>query len=222
MSYLIELQKIKQLHDSPNRHYHNSNHIDYCESKLMEYTNFLESSDRYTEDTAPRLDSIISAAYHAIQFHDVVYSIWANPGQNEERSAEVFLSFHKRHNMEELVDANEVYDAILATGRHTSQQTGLSLASKLMLDVDLASFGERYELVRYNTENVLREYLPMCLPKIELLRNRVQFLYSLLSRPTLFYTDFFLTRYEKAARHNIGQLISETKLEIRQMECFGG
>lgn len=197
MSIMQNYTSLLAIYNSPNRYYHNLNHINYCIAKLDECI----KSVSLTGDSI----NIISSA---IWYHDIYYNIWEEPGLNEKASADFYTDTHGKDALP------AVMEAILATAHHLKDQEHLSRTTQYMLDIDLSAFGDRYEVVEYNSDNVLKEYEPMALSQTTLLANRINFLKKLLERKRIYYTGYFFDTYEQKARDNIQRLIevSEQKM----------
>ena len=198
-SNLVIMQYLKTVYSSKERYYHDINHINYMRSKLMEYV-----SSEMSIDDFPIFRDILTA----IWFHDIEYNIWNPPGFNESQSVDQYMSIYG------LTELDSVGRAIVATASHLEDQiipdTDEGTIIKVLLDIDLVSFAEAFDIVLYNSENVLREYEPMQLERNILLQNRNNFLGKLLKRQRLFYTDYFYNLYEEPARSNIDRLIEHT------------
>lgn len=202
-SNLVIMQYLKTVYSSKERYYHDINHINYMRSKLMEYV-----SSEMSVDDFPIFRDILTA----IWFHDIEYNIWNPPGFNESQSVDQYMSIYG------LTELDSVGRAIVATASHLEDQiipdTDEGTIIKVLLDIDLVSFSEAFDIVLYNSENVLREYEPMQLERDILLQNRNNFLRKLLKRQRLFYTDYFYNLYEDQARSNIDRLIEHTNHEL--------
>lgn len=207
--YSPELQTLlNSLYSEPGRYYHNINHIKYLLAVAKQWR---------TEDISAN-DAVYTELQHAIWWHDAVYNIFSAPMQNEIDSAALFKSMHEHfntkfsHNTYITRDMNErIVSAIHATANHLEdiEFSDPATLTKLMLDVDLASFGDSIDLVRQNSADVLSEYLPLGKSHKELCTGRLEFLKKLKQRKRLFYTDYFHTKYEKTARENINILIAD-------------
>jgi predicted metal-dependent HD superfamily phosphohydrolase len=103
--------------------------------------------------------------------------------------------------------------AIKNTGLHLSNiefnnNDASSMVSKLLLDIDLVGFADDMNVVRYNSNMVLREYECMNLLPGNLLLGRLYFLEKLLKKEKIFYTDYFYELYENKLRRNVNEEIN--------------
>ncbi len=206
-------------HNDPARHYHTWAHLQYLSAKLGEYVehhrlrilkDLEEAGETNGEEIAIAEEAIQSLfvvavrTSSAIQWHDFIYNIWSPPGMNEAASAVSYQSFTPDHD-------KGVYAAIVATGKHLEDQEFTDdedgLVCKLMLDVDLSAFGDSYEVVQWNQENIFLEQYPKCKSERELNNSTITFLNKLLERKRIFYTDYFFEKLETKARENIARQI---------------
>ena len=130
----------------------------------------------------------------AVWFHDAIYDPRAP--DNEQRSAELFVSLAGGDF--EPAFARQVNKLILVT-RHDRPPD--SKAEKLVVDVDLSSFGLPWADFIRDSEAVRQEYAH--LPDDRFHQYQVKFMCSLLARPVLYGTSYFHEHYENAARGNI-------------------
>jgi predicted metal-dependent HD superfamily phosphohydrolase len=82
-----------------------------------------------------------------------------------------------------------------------------------MLDIDMAGFGRQYSEVAKDSEKIFLEYEALGLPRLQMLRNRIEFLTKLLQKDRIYYTEYFHEKYETIARENINRVISFTDME---------
>ena len=211
----------------PGRYYHNINHIKFLLSKLDEWYTACKLTTQHTE-------KIYELTKHAIWWHDVIYSVWNAPGINEGQSAALFSEYYEQgkiplniYGIDSDSAANIIFLAISATSKHLVDldlETGTDRLTdeviKLMLDLDMSGFGKHYDLVAWNSAQVLAEYEPMGRSTDELLEGRILFLEKLLARKRIFYTNYFYETYEAQARKNITQSIMEAKDEPNEPESM--
>jgi predicted metal-dependent HD superfamily phosphohydrolase len=136
----------------------------------------------------------------ALWFHDAVYEPDAPTGQNEQRSADLFLHYCEQAPTTPFV--TKVCELILLT-THTrpppSQEDGY------VIDIDLAGFGLPWDEFFRDSGTVREERASV--PDERYYPAYSRFLQSLLGRPRIFYTDHFHALYEAAARGNIQRLL---------------
>lgn len=211
------------LYNSPQRHYHDLNHINYCLSKLSEYMDENPELINVTEDIVK----------HAIWYHDAVYSPYPFGIQtsNEIESATLFResvyydivktpSWDADHGH---IFMDAVNQAILATEHHLNETAGIMVGhmyptTKIMLDIDLAGFSKPFNEVYKDSDRIFKEYECLGLPKRIMLENRVKFLKAMLAKEYIFYTEYFHKKYEKTARSNIQAVIELSEVELETIE----
>lgn len=212
---LIDIDAIRLLtpmYSDKNRHYHDINHIYYIFSKLEQHYGVLSHK---IKTTLP----------YTIWFHDAIYSPYPN-NNNEIESAELYKAHYYQHLLD--IHTNEIMltimQGIIATKYHLLNEEQLSRELKIagfgeiepstymMLDLDLISFTENQSMVDYNSENVLKEYQALGLPREELLKGRLKFLTNLLNKDKIYYT---LPHLENIARARINDSINSVKLELQ-------
>jgi len=149
----------------------------------------------------------------AAMFHDAIYTHKGSPS-NEAQSANLVSKtfFDDVQDVSEdtiscdtILCANEL---IMLTARHGKlESSDVSEWSALFLDCDMASFGEnRWEIVSWNEENIQQElFLQYSKELVKV--GRMNFLQGLLSKKSVFLSDYFKIRYESQARENIHRLI---------------
>jgi predicted metal-dependent HD superfamily phosphohydrolase len=135
----------------------------------------------------------------AVWFHDAIYDPRAQ--DNEQKSAELFVRLADGDF--EPAFAREVNELILVTRHDKPPDTK---AEKLVVDVDLSSFGLPWEDFTRDSDAVRQEYAH--LPDHRFHRYQVRFMSSLLARPSLYGTGYFREHYEVAARSNIRRYLA--------------
>ena len=165
---------------APDRHYHDIRHIAAC---LREF------------DSVRPLATNAQAVEAAIWFHDVVYD--GHRQDNEERSADVAMDALARLGADDAL-RNAVRDLVLFT-RH--DHTPPTNDGKLMVDIDLASLGLPAEMFDANGDAIRLEYAHV--PEADFRKGRASLLGRFLSRPRIYLTDEFYSRYEEQARKNL-------------------
>ena len=168
-------------YNEPHRHYHNLDHILYCLDKLKEF-----QGEEY-DDIAVRF---------ALWYHDGVYNIGDN--QNEEKSCEL-AEKHLLQIVKPCSLIENVRTLILVT-KHLQASQLFSFECKLMVDVDLSSFGDRPEF-QHSCELIRKEYFSID-EKIYL-TERIKILFNFITRPSIYLTNYFREKYELQAFENI-------------------
>lgn len=201
------------LYNSPGRHYHNLDHINFLISKLTEY------------------DSVNSMTYsdficlkYAIWFHDAIYSPYSSsPNSNELQSASLFSRFFYQDKFKyEITDHmhDQIVLSIRMTEYHLSDISDMNIPNKnkdivnLMLDLDLSGFAKPYHLVYNDSAKIFKEYEILGFSLDEMMKSRIKFLQLLLNKERIFYTEYFHNTYENIARENIEEVITRTYFEL--------
>ena len=167
-----------------DRYYHTIEHIDYC----LEM--FDQVKDQCTNPDAVEL---------AIWFHDAIYEF---PVDNNERlSAEYFLEVSDGKLPENL--RKVVFDQVIVTD-HRSPPADHD--QKLLIDIDLSSFGRPWE--RFLTDGVNVRLEMDYLDDSEFYPRQITFMRQLLNRAHFYATEWFQQNYEQTARENLKRYLS--------------
>lgn len=173
----ILFEELLSIYTSPNRHYHNLNHI-----HMM-----LLLSERYSY-SVPLL--------WAIWFHDAIYSTFRK--DNEEKSAQL-----AQEKMTWLGISNDIIDEtvrlILITKDHQSESINDVLGIQ-MSDLDLSILGSTPDRYETYTEQVRAEYHHIPRPVYK--KARVSFIKSILNHTKLFQSRE-MSEFEANARKNL-------------------
>ena len=182
-------QELHALYTQPHRHYHTLQHILEC---LAEF------------DSARELATELLAMELAIWFHDAIYDTHAY--DNEERSAEL-----ARRRISEAAGnpalSESVGALILSTKAH---DPSLYRDAGLMVDVDLSILGKPEARIKEFEAQVRKEY--EWVPEATFAAKRAEILERFLDRKRIYTTDVFAARYEKQARLNLANSISNLKV----------
>lgn len=178
--------RLEAAYSEAHRHYHTSEHIEFCLRLLDEYRDLADNPDELEL---------------AIWFHDAVYKTRSK--RNEEDSAEFARDFLLSNGVDGAA-AQRVFDLILAT-RHDAPIDGQD--TELLIDIDLAILGADEETFWRFEENVRREY--RWVPGFLYRKERRKILQSFLDRPTLYACEALRVRFEGPARQNLDAAISQ-------------
>ena len=171
--------EVRDYYSEPGRYYHTPKHIEHCLGQFDLAAGEMDNAD---------------AVEMAIWFHDLVYDTHAQ--DNELQSA--------RHFVESANDSMEaefkamVYDLIMTTAPPRMPKT---TDQEFMLDIDLSSFGLPWDDFVRDSTAVRRESKQ--LSDAEFFPGQRAFLESLVNRQHFYFTEFFRSRIERAARSNI-------------------
>lgn len=166
-------------YSEPQRSYHTLEHIDHCLHQLDRARHLAEDPD---------------GIELALWFHDAVFDPDAD--DNEARSAQLFDSLLGPHLPRER--AVRIHRLIRDT-EHPSEPDDND--ARLMVDIDLSSFGLPWDEFIRDTRAILRELAHI--PEPQLVAGKCRFLNELLSRPSIYLTAHFRGRLEAQARSNI-------------------
>lgn len=177
-------------YSEPHRRYHTLDHIRHCLAQLDQVRHLADDPD---------------AMELAIWFHDVIYDPAMD--DNELRSALFFdahLGVHLPGGR-----AARVHRLIMYTEHPSEPDDG---DARLMVDIDLSSFGLSWEEFMRDT-NAIQEELAH-LPEEQFIAGKLKFLGCLLSRPRFYLTDCFHDRLEGQARSNIERHIHDIETRV--------
>ena len=169
----------------PHRRYHTPAHIEHCLHQFDLAAHLLDDRD---------------AVEMALWFHDVIWEPGAAEGENEGRSADLFIEL-VGHSVAEAF-SQKVYDLIMIT---VHREPPADNDAKFVVDIDLSSFGLPWEEMLRDSELVRGEY-PDVLDQ-EFFPKQRRFFEKLIAHPYFCHTDFFRKRYEQSARENIDRLV---------------
>lgn len=180
-------RELEGYYSQPNRYYHDLRHVGAC------LKHFDAISDQLTQPDAVEM---------ALWFHDVIYE--PDAGDNERRSAELFLAFAAGDADGSFVEV--VHDLVMMTVHPSEPQ---SVDEQFTVDIDLASFGLPWEeFVRLG--ELVRKEFPHSSDR-DFDSGQLQFLEKLASRRYFFFTEFFRSRYEAVAQSNLRRRIAQLR-----------
>lgn len=178
-------QRIIDGYSEPGRYYHTLGHVLDCLGALDETSALMEDPD---------------AAELALWFHDVVCDPAAR--DNELRSALLFdreLGVHLPTPF-----ADKVRTMIMAT---VHPSNAVEHDARFVADIDLAGLALPWPEFRRDTDLLRRESSHLTVSEFQL--GTLGFFAKLMSRPSIYLTDYFRTHYGKRARKNIVALTVE-------------
>ncbi len=184
--------KIVESYSTPNRYYHNLQHIHH----VLEVIQTLESQ---TED----LKTVQFAAW----FHDIVYNTKAK--DNEEKSGDRAVELLSSLSIPSDVIKN-VKRLILTTKNHCASTSNYD--AQVLLDADLAILGSSANEYSKYTHAIRQEYI--WVPEVEYIAARKQILENFLQRENIYFTELMQQTKEKIARTNL-EIEIETRLKVK-------
>jgi predicted metal-dependent HD superfamily phosphohydrolase len=165
-----------------HRHYHTLQHLDECL--------------RLLDDVAP-LALHAPEIELALWFHDAVYD--SHQQNNEELSAIWARSTATAAALpSECCD--RIYDLVLVTASHSLPRTR---DEALLIDIDLSILGASPARFAEYEQGIRDEY--RWVPNLIFAAKRRSILDRFLQRETIFRTQYFIERYERQARVNLGR-----------------
>jgi predicted metal-dependent HD superfamily phosphohydrolase len=176
---------LTRAYNEPQRHYHNQQHIAEC---LAEF------------DAFSHLTSKPSATEFAIWFHDAIYDPKA--ADNEEKSAALAEECCGELGLNQAF-TTEVARLIMATKTHRGEA---EVEASLLIDIDLAILGKDANRFDEYDHQIRAEYA--WVPVKTFAAKRVEILERFLSKPPIYSTPEFQSKYERQARVNLGAAIN--------------
>ena len=164
-----------------DRHYHNLQHIQHLLDLLIK----VKGSCQY-----------FSGLQLATWFHDYIYIPQAK--DNELQSALYAEEVLRELNLSQSA-IESVKQIIISTQKHQPLMQGID--NLIFLDVDLAILGETGDRYQKYARQIRKEYRH--LSDRDYQKGRKQVLANFLSRPRIYYTDYFYQKLEQQARGNI-------------------
>lgn len=216
----VSMQLLLALYNSPQRHYHDLNHIYFCLAKLDECIHPMNLNKKS-----------VKVLTTAIWFHDAFYCPYPLVTSNERESAELFYDMYTRgyviDPVEEVTEFNLVFEdtvtqAILATEFHLENDTRILpdhryKTTDIMLDIDMAGFAKPFELALGDSELIFKEYVFLGYPKEKMMEARISFLEKVLAKDRIYRTNYFYETHEKKARDNIEAIIEVSKNQLAEL-----
>jgi predicted metal-dependent HD superfamily phosphohydrolase len=172
----------------PWRAYHTATHIVECLSEFDDVRAHCERPDEVEL---------------ALWFHDAIYD--TRRSDNEARSAEWAMAALAAGGIAMPV-RQRIAELIMATNHQPAPQTG---DQALLVDIDLAIFGQSAQRFDLYEQQIRREY--QWVPELIFHQRRGAILQRFLDRPRLYHTDTLFNRYETEARINLQRSIERLR-----------
>ena len=186
--------QLMKYYSESERYYHNILHIQNCLNEFGLIKNVLLKP--------------LSIEW-AIWFHDVTYD--PKSKLNEEKSAD--LAFDILQKVGGSIDLlKNVHDLIIAT-KHNSVLKDIE--SQILADIDLSILGSQPSQYLEYSRNIRKEY--GFVPFKEYCGGRIKVLQAFLSRPSIYYTEYFQEKYESASRCNIKNEIENLNSRLKEL-----
>ena len=180
---------LTESYNEPWRHYHTAEHLCHCMQQLDLVWSLLEDP---------------AAVELALWFHDIV--LQPDGTDNEQKSADRFQRAAGQHFPADFIE--NVIGLILATVHDKAPR---QQDARYLCDIDLSSLGSPWKQFLTDSTAVRTE---LSATSDEMFyAAKVRFFNALLDRPTIFFTDFFQSRYERSARNNIQRYIVQIEAD---------
>lgn len=173
-------EKLVQAYSEPGRYYHTLEHIECCLGLFEDIKDIADNAD---------------ALALSLWFHDAIYEPGAD--DNEQRSANWFMD--ETRGIFDDSFRNIVNAQIMATLHCCNEIKDHD--TRLMIDIDLSSFGMPWPIFLRDSENVRKE-LPQ-LTDAEFYPKQCAFSQRLLEKSRFFQSDYFYEHYEAQVRKNL-------------------
>jgi len=167
---------IELFYNSPDRHYHNLEHIQDLLTKL----------DQWPEPCPER-----NTIELAIWFHDIIYD--TKKHDNEQASANLLIHHLRDHPLQA-----QASSLILAT-LHSEASTTPS--AQILCDIDLSTLGAQTEVYQTYAQNIRKEY--HLVPQKEFTEKRTQVLENFLNRNKIYHTQHAQDLWQNQAKENL-------------------
>jgi predicted metal-dependent HD superfamily phosphohydrolase len=172
----------------PHRGYHNAGHLDELIVLAREHTPGLDEAEQL-----------------ALLFHDAVYVPGAGKGDNERLSAMLMkatVATLAREDAALAISANDLARAARIIEATTHFGPPPAEAARVC-DLDLWRLAAPWEAFQQHVLGIRHEYLHLAADEPAFWAARNAFYESMLARPRLFATDYFVDRFEGNARSNM-------------------
>lgn len=177
-------EAIATLHTSPERKYHNIEHIHDCLEKLDAWP------DKPTDDACDSIEL-------AIWFHDIIYE--SNRCDNEDSSAALLTHFMRGHSLE-----TEAIALIMATEH--KEASGMR-SEEIICDIDLSILGAtKSEYQRY--ADAIRHEYNWVEPEVYR-EKRSDVLQNFLNLENIYHTEHARTHWQNQAKINLQNEIDQ-------------
>lgn len=189
----VESIIFKCLTDSYSEHHRFYHTYDHIKAGLCEMTRDIDADD-------------ILLLQFAYLYHDVVY-LPCYDGNEEASAARMWID--GQHLGISTKVLYKIKELIMAT-THACDVS--SRDHKLIIDIDLAIFGQSYNTVLEYDENIRKEYF--WLGDMTYLPERVKILGQFRKKEHIYHTKWFQDKYEETARENLDRLIASLQSDL--------
>ena len=178
----------------PHRGYHNAGHLDELIVLAREHTPDLDEAEQL-----------------ALLFHDAVYVPGAAKGDNERLSAVLMKrpSPRSRGRMRPLPCPPAIWRGLPAIIEATTHSRAPPAEAARICDLDLWRLASPWEAFQQHALGIRHEYLHLVTDEPAFWAARHAFYESMLAKPRLFATDYFVERFEETARSNMRRALQQ-------------
>lgn len=142
----------------------------------------------------------------AAHWHDAIYIPMANINETASAAA-LYNAWHYANIQDDTVILTEAIKLIeRTTVKHHLSSDSNNLALDILLDADLSSLADPYEVFIINQDNIIKEN--NATPNRESRRKAAKFLSLIYDKPTIYRTNTGKQWYEQKARSNISTFIN--------------
>jgi predicted metal-dependent HD superfamily phosphohydrolase len=181
------LEQLLAAYDTPERGYHNLEHL----REVLERVDEIVAAE---PDRPVDLDPVRLAAF----FHDAVYRIDPDDGTSNEEASARWVQDALATRLPE-ADVRRVAELVRATHDHRAAPD--DHAAGVLMDADLAILAAPSDRYARYVEGVRHEYASVAEPEFRI--GRAQVLTDLVEREHLFHTAYGRSTWEEPARANI-------------------
>lgn len=187
---------VEQQYSKTGRHYHNLSHLDTIAENLIGWQEATGKSIN--------VETVVAA-----MFHDYIYD--PTKPDNEVRSSVVADGIRKSLGLN-WVSGGIITNLITCTKSHeipTSFVEGMKVIVATFLDTDLCILGYGEEVYSSYKSAVRKEY--SFVTDQVFTKARIKFIMSFLNRSSIYFTEYFKTKYEEKARYNLTEELKTLK-----------
>ena len=182
----------------PHRGYHNAGHLDELIVLAREHTPDLDEAEQL-----------------ALLFHDAVYVPGAAKGDNERLSAVLMkatVATLARADETLAVSADRSRRGLPASSRRRRMSGAPPAEAARVCDLDLWRLASPWEAFQQHALGIRHEYLHLVADEPAFWAARHAFYKSMLAKPRLFATDYFVDRFEETARSNMRRALGSSSI----------
>jgi len=178
-------ENIKNKYSSQSRKYHGTDHI---AKMLINFDKFMEESSEAVKITNP------DEFKFAIFMHDYINGVKNDVSKSAKKAADMLKTINAEY------DTSYVENLINATNYSVPVEK-LNYEQKVMRDLDISILGSNVEEYKNYSKLIREEYKDV--PNEKYKAERQKLLLSFMKTYPMFKTDYFIKKFENAARVNV-------------------